>query len=347
MSKQKLTCSSDKGDPDRENTIGHMQRRQRTAGQGYYYRCEYCKTAPFKLEACREGTLNKPFFSHFPSIVSEKSLACLASARRQIKIETIHDFGLRCHPNEKLAAFSPDAIAGVLVEDLPPSSPKSYVAFVKTKSKCSQATLTQENKLIVEFGEYQEINAEEDPDLFKRIIPDVSYRCQLLHGMASGALDHAFDVVASLHKIIHVVHVRVGSLIREQYLSVISNLGLRHLNWIEDGVVPAMTFKAGSHAVDHHSVQRTLDLWRALCNLIQEQQRPIPAGLHLIPKVVATWNRGNGPNDVYSCFQKNCKSVHLLTSWSGRCNLVEVDYDMCLQCVPYTQSQSNGFISSQ
>jgi hypothetical protein len=74
--------------------------------------------------------------------------------------------------------------------------------------------------------------------------------------------------------------------------------------------VPAMTFKARSHAVDHHSAQCTLDLWRALCNLIQEQQQPLPAGCHLIPEVVATWNRGKSPNDVYSCCQKNCNSAH-------------------------------------
>jgi len=267
--------------------------------------------APFKSQACREGTLNEPFiFSHFPSFVSEKSAQCLAPAGRQIKIENVHDLGLLCHAHEKLAAFSPDAIAGVLVDGLP-SGPTRYVALVEMKSKCSQATLTQEYNLIAEFGEYQEINADEDPELFKRSIPDASYRCQLLHGMASGALDHAFYVVASLRKIIRVVHVQVGSsLIREQYLSVITNLGRQHLNWIEEGIVPAMTFEAGSHAVDQHSVQCTLDLWRALCKLIYEQKRPLPAGRHLIPEVVATWNRGKGPIDVYSRFQKNCKSAH-------------------------------------
>ena len=43
------------------------------------------------------------------------------------------------------------------------------------KSKCSQVTLTQENKLIAEFGEYQEINDKEDPELLKRSITDASY----------------------------------------------------------------------------------------------------------------------------------------------------------------------------
>ena len=106
-----------------------------------------------------------------------------------------------------MAAFSPDAIAGFLVEDLPPSSPTRYVALVEMMSKCSQATLTQENKVIAEFGEYQEINAKEGPELFKRIIPDASYRCQLFHGMASGVLNHVFCVVALLWKIIRVIHV--------------------------------------------------------------------------------------------------------------------------------------------
>jgi hypothetical protein len=122
----------------------------------------------------------------------------LASARRQIKIESIHIFGLLCHPNEKLTAFSPDAIAGVLVDKLP-SGPTCYVALVEMKSKwCSQVTLAQENNLIAEFGEYQEIDAEEDPELFKQSIPDALYRYQLLHGTASGALNHAFFVVESL-----------------------------------------------------------------------------------------------------------------------------------------------------
>jgi hypothetical protein len=75
------------------------------------------------------------------------------------------------------------------------------------KSKCSAATLTQEMELIALFGEYQEIDIDDDPAMFKASIPDASYRCQLLHGMAAGILKHAFYVVASLRKILRVVHV--------------------------------------------------------------------------------------------------------------------------------------------
>jgi hypothetical protein len=143
--------------------------------------------APFKSKACRKGTLNEPFiFSHFPSFVAQKSVPCLLPAGRQIEIETIHEFGLLCHRDEKLAAFSPDAIAGVVDKSTSAGTTRRYVALVEMKSKCSQATLGRENQLIAEFGAYQEINAEEDPQLFQASIPDSSYRCQLLHGMASG-----------------------------------------------------------------------------------------------------------------------------------------------------------------
>lgn len=140
-----------------------------------------------------------------------------------------------------------------------------------------------------------------------------TYRCHLLHGMASGGVNHAFYVVASLQKIIRVVHVCVGSLIQEQYLSAIATLGWQHLHWIKEGVVPVMTLEAGSHAVDHHSVQCTFAcLWKALCKVLEEREwQPLPAGRHLIPEIVATWNRGKGPIDVYSRFQKNSKSAHL------------------------------------
>ena len=106
-----------------------------------------------------------------------------------------------CHPDEDLAAFSPDAIAGVIEEILEGDS--NYVALVEMKSKCFYVTLTQDMELVGEFGEYQEIIIEEDPQLFKASIPDASYRCQLLlhDGEALDSVNYAFYVVASLRKV--------------------------------------------------------------------------------------------------------------------------------------------------
>jgi hypothetical protein len=76
--------------------------------------------------------------------------------------------------------------------------------------------------------------------------------------------------------------------------------------------VPArITFEAESHVVDHHSVQCTFALWKALCKVLEEGEwQPLPAGCHLIPEVVTTWNRGKDPINVYSRFQKKSKSAH-------------------------------------
>jgi hypothetical protein len=130
--------------------------------------------APFKSKACWEGTLNEPFiFKNFPKFISQKSGACLASSNGRIKIEGLHEFGRLCHPNEDLAAFSPDAMAGVI--EGTPEGNSNYVALVEMKSKCSEMTLSQEMELVGDFGEDQEINIEDGPQLFKASIPDASY----------------------------------------------------------------------------------------------------------------------------------------------------------------------------
>ena len=129
--------------------------------------------------------------------------------------------------------------------------------------------------------------------------------------MASGCLDDALFVVASLRKTIRIVHVQVTQFIRQQYLSAIGDLGRDHLGWIVDGVLPEdLVIEAGSHAVDRHSVLTTLLLWREMSRMIPQRGRLLPAGRHLLPEVVATWNRGKGPIDVYSRFQKNTKLNH-------------------------------------
>jgi hypothetical protein len=113
--------------------------------------------------------------------------------------------------------------------------------------------------------------------------------------MASGGLNDAVYVVASLRKIICVVCVRISSQIRGQYILAIAYLGRQHRGWIVDGkVVPEVEFEALPHALDQHSVQTMFDLWTVMNNLILfEQGCPLPAGRHLLPEVVATWNRGN------------------------------------------------------
>lgn len=45
-------------------------------------------------------------------------------------------------------------------------------------------------------------------------------------------------------------------------------------------------------------------------DLIEERGRPLPPGKHILPSIVALWNRIKGGVDVYSRLLKNCKAVH-------------------------------------
>ena len=230
--------------------------------------------APFKSKACREGTLNKPFtLANFTSFVKTKSLELSASRAgpsiKHYSIKSAHEFELLYHKRDKNAAFSPDAIVGVHFES--PLGCQDFVALVEMKSKCTNITLDAELELMRQYGEFQIIDVEENPMAFKLSIPDASYRCQLLHGMASGSLDSAFFVVASLRKIIRVVCIScVSELVREQYLSAIAgDLGRNYLAWIDDGDLPqGIEIEPGSHAVDRHSVLTTLLLRREMSRMI-------------------------------------------------------------------------------
>jgi hypothetical protein len=47
------------------------------------------------------------------------------------------------------------------------------------------------------YGDYLEIDVDTDSEHFKALIPEATYRCQLMHGMESGELDDALYAVAS------------------------------------------------------------------------------------------------------------------------------------------------------
>ena len=58
------------------------------------------------------------------------------------------------------------------------------------------------------------VDVNTDPARFKALIAEATYRCQLIHGMASGELDGGLYVVASLSCIIRVVRVKISLMIR-------------------------------------------------------------------------------------------------------------------------------------
>jgi hypothetical protein len=253
--------------------------------------------APFRSQACREGTMNEPFIlANLPKFLDRSS---------DLHMELVEEYGLLAAKSKPSAAFSPDGIAVIVSPQL-----GRFFALVECKSKCVASTETEEIRLAAAFGMFVEVKAVEQCDLFKVVIPNAGYRGQIVHGMACGFLDHALFVVASLSRIIRVVHVRMTEAFREQYMAVISDVDYHALSWVNEGIAPDLDLDESPHAVDQHSVQMTLDLWLAMDAMITERGKPLPAGRHLIPECVAEWNRCKGPIDEYSRFMKNVHSSH-------------------------------------
>jgi hypothetical protein len=186
-----------------------------------------------------------------------------------------------------------------------------FITLVEVKSKCTLHTEQAELTIAMHYGQYHSVNAMDDSMAFKESIPDATYRGQLVHGMCCAGVNDAIFVVASLRWILHVVHVSISNMFRGQYMSAIGDIGRDHLSWVANNVVPEdMSFKDDSHAVDRHSVQTTLELSNAMVAMISVRGRPLPAGRHLVPELISEWNRGKGPIDGYSRFQKNVKAQH-------------------------------------
>jgi hypothetical protein len=255
--------------------------------------------APFKSQACREGTMNEP-------IVMANIGLFIDMHSPSMHMEALQEYGLMTAKDDQNAAFSPDGIA-VCVSPMR----GRFIVLVEIKSKCTAQTEQAEIAIALRFGQYHCINAIEDAMVFKESIPDASYRGQLIHGMCCAGVNDAIFVVASLRKIIRMVHISITNMFCAQYMSAISDIGCEHLAWVANNAVPEdLLIKEDSHAVDRHSIQTTLELSNAMLAMILARGRPLPAGRHLVPELIAEWNRGKGPIDGYSRFQKNVKAQH-------------------------------------
>jgi hypothetical protein len=255
--------------------------------------------APFKSQACREGTMNEPIVMANIGVFVDKHSPSM-------HMEALQEYGLLTAKDDRNAAFSPDGIA-VFVSPMR----GRFIVLVEVKSKCTAQTEQAEIAIALRFGQYHCVNAVEDAMVFKESIPDASYRGQLVHGMCCAGVIDAIFVVASLRKILRVVHVSITNMFCAQYMSAIGEIGRDHLAWVSNNAVPEdLLIKDDSHAVDHHSIQTTLELSNAMVAMIAVRGRPLPAGRHLVPELIAEWNRGKGPIDGYSRFQKNVKAQH-------------------------------------
>lgn len=213
----------------------------------------------------------------------------------------IKEYGLLQDKNVSSVAFSPDGIMKFKFINAN-NVETTELALLEFKSKTNIETETKELNIANDKGKFVELNInhtslELNAKEFHELIPEVRHRTQLIHGMASGKLEHCFYVVASKTKIIRVVYMKMDYSIIESYsdgmlqLFIEVNIGGINRN---NGKVPKIDlifFKSGlENAIDQNTVDQQYALWRAANTYIDQTGKALPKGKFLMPTLTSLWN---------------------------------------------------------
>ncbi|KAE9190862.1 hypothetical protein PF004_g21779 [Phytophthora fragariae] len=230
-------------------------------------------------------------------------------------VEVLKAYGLLCKKSMPVAAFSPDHVAFVV------SVTRGRIyAIMEYKTRTKPRTEEKERRLAARHGLFTTVNLMTDGfgGLFTDLIPVVSHRLQLLHSVVCGGIQDGFIVYASTTSIIRVVHVFVGNRVSWTYRSALKAIQEGCMGWIyRSEPVPTFKPQALGHCVDQQTLVQTLSLWKAIDKMVNDRRRPLPAAKHILPSLIALWNRVIGGIDVYSRFLKNVKAKHFRLSPTG------------------------------
>jgi hypothetical protein len=185
---------------------------------------------------------------------------------RTFHIEEIKEYGLLCRKGLFYMAFSPDGVAVVVSAFY-----GQFLALIEIKSRVTTNTTAEENEIQNSRGSFVSVNISTYPDQFKKLIPDTAHRAQLLHGMVCANVQHAFYVVASLSRIIRVVHVHILLDTTIAYIAAMSRVHEYELTWVLQGIsLPEFTREHMGHATNLYTIKSNLALWRAINEFASE-----------------------------------------------------------------------------
>ena len=80
--------------------------------------------------------------------------------------------------------------------------------------------------------------------------------------------------MASLSRIIRVVHVMIDDKTVECYHRALQDFVSAEMDWVLDGEVPSLDGITLTHAVDAYTIGKALDLWRAINKVVKDRGRP-------------------------------------------------------------------------
>jgi hypothetical protein len=255
--------------------------------------------SPTKSESMKLGSINEDnILKAFPRFIDKHC--------HSIHIEQTKEYGLLHLKGSPEAAFSPDCIASVLS-----TTRGRFIAVCEFKTLTKTHTTEAADRILLQRFGFQSVDVVQDAATFKLTIPKGSYRGQVLHDMCCAGVDDIFYISASLSSIIRVVHLRCNQEFRLQYVSQLAVLREQHMRWIynNEGLPPFTNDELG-YCKDSDTLATTLALWKATNRLVSQRQRPLPPGRHILPFIIALWNKIKGGIDVFSRMLKNCKSCH-------------------------------------
>jgi hypothetical protein len=139
--------------------------------------------------AMREGALNEA------NVLPKLGLFLQTHSENDCCLQEYKEYGLLCGKDASYAAFSPDAIAVLLIPYM-----GQVTALVEIKSKCTLATVQKETCLAQQYGYLKsvvvhrtDLNGSKE---FQECISEHDHRAQAIHGMACGDLQDALYIVA-------------------------------------------------------------------------------------------------------------------------------------------------------
>ncbi|EGZ26799.1 hypothetical protein PHYSODRAFT_308431 [Phytophthora sojae] len=193
------------------------------------------------------------------------------------------------------AAFSPDHIAVMLS-----AVRGQFYTVLEYKTRVVDDTQQCEQSLADTYGALASVQLVTNAfdRTFKDIVPEGSHWCRILHNVVCGGVRDGFLVYATPTRIIRIVHVYVGDPVAVTYRAALHFICEAYMKWVYDDTLVTPYFSLTD--LGHCS-----------------RGRPLPPAKHIIPSLIALWNRVKGGIDVYSRYLKNVKSRHTALAPTG------------------------------
>ena len=227
---------------------------------------------------------------------------------------SLHFRGLVCKKDEPWVASSVD---GMLAFSTQSSSGQSYmkVGCIEIKTVAAEVSESRAKSVSRDCGKYIEISLDgnnldldgEEMKLFRRAVPSVDHRCQILHHAATWSTTDVFYCVSSTTNILYVARIVLSLPSLSAYCNILNVVALKHLRWVyfDDPFPKFESFSSDDFgwAKDRNSVYLNYKIW-SCCSLMSDCEpylgHPWPRAHYIRPKLVYMWNQLKGGVDVYS-----------------------------------------------